>query len=793
MGEKEQANTTVWSSKSVAKYIDDIDAGIERKGESPFFMGNKKYRKANLLFEYTQEEVGELLKCKNDVKFFANKYAYCKNAAEGGAVAPITLRDYQEDVLNVIDENRFSIILASRQSGKCSIHSTVIDTGNGEKRAIGEVFDDGDAFLSMVKCFLYKLHGIRFIKNITGYLIQFIERIENRGKAVYDGKFIGEQDISLMVKSDAGFVPATKVYKTKPYSVYEVFFTDGTKIECADTHIFFTSELAEVFCKDLKSGDRLFGDGCIKTVKSVRRHNYKFCMYDVSVDDDTHRYYTNGVLSHNTISSSIYLAWYLLFNYDKNVFLTANKERTARDVLSKVQEIIENVPFFMKPGILKWGALDLKFDNGCKCIAESTTPRSGIGFTINLLYLDEFAHVEKGIIDEFYSNIMPTVTSLPDSKIIITSTPNGMNLFYEIYSAAEKGLNGFKPYRIDWWQVPDWDKNQRKWVKRDEEWMERTIAILGGEDRELGLERFGAQYGNSFLATGNLLISPNGLKRMEESKVQFVQDESDIFDRYEIEEAKYLRWHPDINVPSLKTNTKDFFLISVDLSEGNGGDFLVSDIFRAGVMSREDVEALHTPNKISDYVCLEQVGVWAHNYMSLKNFAKFLYVLTHKVMNPENLKIILEWNAFGGEVMSELGYVFGDRNDFSKDVILKFKHSIDSDIYKYGLKVNAENKKIHCQMMRTNTACGRMIIHDIPTIKEFNLFGLRKNSYAAITGHDDLAMTCVNANAFFETRAFGWISDNVIAESGRMQELLDAMKVNGDPDVEYGSIYSAVF
>ena len=633
----------------------------------------------------------------------------------------------------------------------------------------------------------------KIVKTIIGYLIQFVEYLENRNKPIYDDKFIDERKTSCNVKCDTGFISASKIYKTKPYNVYEVRFTDGTRIECADTHIFFTSELSEIFCKDLKPNDILFGDGCVKIVDSIERHNYKFCMYDITVDSDNHRYYTNGVLSHNTISSSIYLAWYLLFNYDKNVFLTANKERTARDVLSKVQEIIENVPFFMKPGILKWGALDLKFDNGCKCIAESTTPRSGIGFTINLLYLDEFAHVEKNIIDEFYSNIMPTVTSLPDSKIIITSTPNGMNLFYEIYAAAEKGLNGFKPYRIDWWQVPDWDKDKRQWVKRDEEWMERTIAILGGEDRELGLERFGAQYGNSFLATGNLLISPNGLKRMEEDKVKFVQDTSEVFDYYGIEESKYLRWHPSIDVPSLKNNDKDYFVISIDLSEGNGGDFLVADIFRVGVMRPDDILALRTPNKISDYVGLEQVGVWAHNYMSLKDFAKFIYILTHKLLFTENVKIILEWNAFGGEVMNELGYVFGDKNEFSKDIVLKFKRSLDSDAYTYGLRVNAENKKIHCQMMRTNSSCGRMIIHDIPTIKEFNLFGLRKNSYEAITGHDDLAMTCVNANSFFETKAFGWIADNVIAESGRMQELLDAMKDNGDMDTDYRSIYSAGF
>lgn len=156
---EKQSATVVWTTKSVEKYTDDIDSGIERKGECPFFMGNKKYRKANLLFEYTQEEVEIMLRCKNDVRYFANHFAWVKNAAEGGAVSQITLRDYQEDVLNVIDQNRFSIILASRQSGKCSIHSTIIDTENGEKRAIGEVFDDGNTFLSRVKRFLYKIYS----------------------------------------------------------------------------------------------------------------------------------------------------------------------------------------------------------------------------------------------------------------------------------------------------------------------------------------------------------------------------------------------------------------------------------------------------------------------------------------------------------------------------------------------------------------------------------------------------------------------------------------------------------
>lgn len=154
---QEEKRSTVWSTRAVEKYIDDIDSGIERKGECPLFNGSKKYRKANLLFEYTQEEVAELLKCKNDVRYFANHYAWVKNAAEGGAVAPITLRDYQEDVLDVIDNNRFSIILASRQSGKCCEYSTLVETENGNVQ-MGDMLECNNSFLSKIKRFLYKIY-----------------------------------------------------------------------------------------------------------------------------------------------------------------------------------------------------------------------------------------------------------------------------------------------------------------------------------------------------------------------------------------------------------------------------------------------------------------------------------------------------------------------------------------------------------------------------------------------------------------------------------------------------------
>lgn len=601
---KQQA--IVWSTKAIKLYEEDINNGIERK-ETPFYFNNPQLRRPNLLFEYTQEEMMELVKCKNDVNYFANHYAYSKSPTTG-ALEQITLRDYQENLLHTISDNRFTIIVSARQSGK-------------------------------------------------------------------------------------------------------------------------------------------------------------------------------------TVSSSIYLAWYALFHYDRTVFLCANKEKTARDVISKVQDVILNVPFFMKPGINKWGSLENKFDNGCRIIGEATTPRSGIGFTIHCLYLDEFAHIEKNIIDEFYSNIYPTVSSLPDSKIIITSTPNGMNKFYEIYNAATKGINSFKPFRIDWWEVPDWDIDNKCWKKRDEKWMEMMIKNLGDGDDELGRERFGAQFGNSFLSTGNLLLGPNALKLIEETKETFVRKDHYIFDEYEIQEAEHFRWKQDVDVENLN-NDNNVRLVSVDLSEGNGGDDLVMNIFNMFLMDKEKRKNLLTPSSIHEFVGLEQTGIFSFNNINLLQFSKILYLLSHRVLNPENTRILLEWNAFGGEVFNNLKTVFGNKNNFDQSTILKFKRSMDSEKLEYGLRLNSDNKKIYCQKCKRNIGIGKMVLHDYETIEQFKLFGKMKTSYAAITGHDDMAMTCVDANAFFDTRDFKWLADYVIEKSGLTSDLLAEIGEEDNATSIYGGFFN---
>jgi hypothetical protein len=151
-----------------------------------------------------------------------------------------------------------------------------------------------------------------------------------------------------------------------------------------------------------------------------------------------------------TITSSIFLTWYLLFHFDKNVLLMSNKGATTKEIMDKIKAIMEGLPFFLKPGVLKKDVMTMMFDNRCRIIGQNTTKTGGIGFTIHLLFLDEFAHIPEGIKRPFYENVYPTLSSSKISRMIITSTPNGFDLFQELYQGAIDGANEYTPLRVDW-------------------------------------------------------------------------------------------------------------------------------------------------------------------------------------------------------------------------------------------------------------------------------------------------------------------------------------------------------
>jgi len=435
-----------------------------------------------------------------------------------------------------------------------------------------------------------------------------------------------------------------------------------------------------------------------------------------------------------TICSSIFIAWYSVFNFDKNSLILSNKGATTREIIDKGKTILEHLPFFIKPGTLKWDVFNSKFDNGCRIIGQTTTKKAAIGFTIHLLFMDEFAHIPANFVNTFYENVYPTVSASQNSKVIITSTPNGFNKFYDIYTAADKGLSEYTPFRVDWWDVPG----------RDDEWMRQEVANLGSD------EAFNRQYGNQFIANSSLLLSASNLKKLVKGQVEFIHKEIPEFDDAEIDYSGML-WHPEFNLDDIEEDC-NYWLFSVDIAEGTGGDYSVINIFQVKMLNKEDWKRVTTPGSFVDFFGISQVARFRSNSHTIEEFAKTLYILGFDLFYSENVKLIIEWNMFGGELIKRMETVFPQRNDFDEESVVKFKHRVDANTKRFGLKVKKDNKPIFCQNFKKYITQNKIQIFDKDTVKESSTFGkLPNGSYAGQLGNDDLIMTCINSSEFFTT------------------------------------------
>lgn len=599
----------------------------------------------------------------------------------------------------------------------------------------------------------------KFLKNIILSIIELIEKYEYRHLDLDENditkKIIDTVDISndnLQVLSYDGYHPITHIHRTQPYHLYELILENGDRLQCADNHIVFCDGFEQKFVKDLTTEDKVITKNGVSQVKSVLKSNHKISMYDISVDSSDHSYYTNDILSHNTVVAAIFLLHEAIFNVDRNIGIAANKLVTAVEIMDKIKEIMDYLPFFMKPGIKVYNQTMIVFENGCRIIAQATTKRSFIGFTIHTLYCDEFAHVEPHILDEFYENIMPTVSSMDDSKIIITSTPNGYNKFFDIYQGGVDGTNSYHSIRVDWWQVPG----------RDEAWKEKTIADCGGEDE------FMRQFGNSFLSTGNTLLSPDSLAKLQKGRVKYVKKDLFEVERDWEDEYRDLLFHPDFEVGELY-NPKNKWVLSIDLSEGGGGDNSIINLFGLKVKTKELLKDFFRNQdkevKKSDYFQLVQVGRFKSNITTLEKLAKLTYILIMNVIGPDNVRVIVEYNAFGGEFIRLLQTVFGDKNEFDISTILKFYHSSDAKARKYGLKVRPDNKPIMCIALKGMIASDNIIVTDDDTVGEFEVFSKVGNTWKASRDHDDLAMSTVDVTAVFDHPYFDVMMEDVMGLS----------------------------
>ena len=475
-----------------------------------------------------------------------------------------------------------------------------------------------------------------------------------------------------------------------------------------------------------------------------------------------------------SITSAIVLIWYLLFNHDKNAMILANVGSTAEELMDKIKAIVRGLPWFLKPGMVVNNVMSMKFDNGCRAIAKTTTKTSAIGFTIHFLYMDEFAHIHPNFIESFFRSTYPTVSSSKVSRIVITSTPNGMNKFYEIYQGAVTGENSFNPIRVDWWQVPG----------RDENWKKEEIANLGSE------ELFNQEYGNQFLSSSTLLLGSNELKKIKSNEIEYVWKEMDVLTDIGLPYENF-RWHPKfcLDDDTIKTNR---FVLSIDLAGGGKGDYTVLNIFKVVPLPRKVIEDLDDFQDESDFFGLLQVGVYRDNEIEVEDFKRILEALLVRFFYGDNVRVLLEINFKGELLIDKLSL----NDNIPLELFVHTKHTESARTRKPGIKYNEKNKLKYCEMLRSQVRLNRVLLNEKNwTIPELFSFGLNsRGTYSSQTGHDDVAMTVVNLSGLFESSDFydlvGELYDGL---SDSYREIID-VKLNSGPEeggTKEGGFYSS--
>ena len=280
--------------------------------------------------------------------------------------------------------------------------------------------------------------------------------------------------------------------------------------------------------------------------------------------------------SGKSISSVAYLLWYAVFKPEQTIAILANKGATAQEMLGRVTLMLENLPFFLQPGCKALNKRSIEFSNNSRIVSAATSGSSIRGMSVNLLYLDEFAFVEDAA--TFYTSTYPVIASGKNTKVIITSTANGIgNMYHRLWEGAVQGVNEYRPFRVDWWDVPG----------RDEAWKEQTIS-------NTSKLQFDQEFGNTFFGTGDTLIDGSTLMELR------ARDPIHIY-----ENGSCLIY---------KETQKDHqYVCSVDVAKGVGGDYSTFNIIDISVTPFEQV-CVYRNNRISPILFPNLIYKYASNY-----------------------------------------------------------------------------------------------------------------------------------------------------------------------------------
>ena len=397
--------------------------------------------------------------------------------------------------------------------------------------------------------------------------------------------------------------------------------------------------------------------------------------------------------SGKSISACGYLLWFALFQPEKTIAVLANKGATAREMLARITIMLENIPFFLQPGCKALNKSNIDFSNNSRIIAAATSGQSIRGLSVNLLYLDEFAFVERAA--EFYTSTYPVISSGTDTKIIVTSTANGIgNTFHKIWEGAVQGVNEYSYFRVDWHDVPG----------RDEKWKEETI-------NNTSQIQFDQEFGNTFFGTGDTLINAQTLLDLRASHpIRKLEGE-------------------DILIYKEPIKGHDYILVA-DVSKGRGQDY--------SSFSLIDISARP----------FEQVAVYRNNTISPLLFPNIIY----KYANVYNKAYcIIESNDQGGVVCNGLYYDLEYENVHVESAVKA--NAVGIEITRKSKRLGCSALKDLLENSKLKVVDEQTILE----ISTFEAKG--QTFQASVGNHDDLVMNLVLFGYFVSSAYFSNLTD----------------------------------
>ena len=405
-----------------------------------------------------------------------------------------------------------------------------------------------------------------------------------------------------------------------------------------------------------------------------------------------------------------YLLHYVLFNENVNVAILANKSSTARDILGRLQLGYENLPKWLQQGVVSWNKGSLDLENGSSILAAATSASAIRGGSYNIIFLDEFAYVPTSLAEEFFSSVYPTISSGKSTKVMIVSTPHGMNMFYKLWTDAQSKKNDYIPLEVHWSEIPG----------RDEVWKEETI-------RNTSQSQFNSEFECEFLGSIDTLIAPHKLKVMPYIDPIQSNADLDIFER------------PD---------PKKTYFLTADVSRGTSQDysaFLVLDV-------------TDMPYKI--------VAKYRNNEIKPLIFPQKIYEVA-KAYNE--CFVLIEVNDIGEQVANAMQYDLEYDNLVMASMRGRAGQILGAGFSggraQLGVRTTKAVKRIGCSNLKQLIESDKLLIPDYDIMSELSTFIVKGSSWQADDGCTDDLVACLFIFAWaVDQQYFKELTDNDIRE-----------------------------